>query len=118
MGDQQLKFVPRKHNPAGQRFELARFLGEYLRPSNGDPRWLASTDLATSRQKYQRAFAAELLCPIDALTSFLDGDFSSYAMEEAAGKFDVGEQTVSSLLRNHGLIHDHWAGHMPYHMAA
>ena len=118
MGDQQLKFVPRKHNPAGQRFELARFLGEYLRPSNGEPRWLASTDLATSRQKYQRAFAAELLCPIDALTSFLDGDFSSYAMEEAAGRFDVGEQTVSSLLRNHGLIHDHWAGHMPYQMAA
>lgn len=118
MNDHKFKFVPRKHNPAGQRFELARFLGEYLRPSPREARWLASTDLATSRQKYQRAFAAEFLCPIDALTSFLDGDFSSYAIEEAAEEFDVSEQTVTNLLLNNGYIHHHWTGSMPYRMAA
>jgi len=116
--DHQLKFVPRRHSPAGQRFELARFLGEYLRPSTREDRWLASTDLATSRQKYQRAFAAEFLCPIDALTSFLNGDFSSYAIEEAANVFEVSEQTITSLLRNNGYIHNHWAGYLPYQMAA
>jgi hypothetical protein len=117
MNDHQLKFVPRRHSPTGKRFELARFLGEYLRSSNHGPRWLASTDLGTSTQKYQRAFAAEFLCPIDALTSFLDGDFTSYAIEDAAEKFDVSEQTVTSLLRNNGYIHPHWTDSMPYQMA-
>ncbi len=114
----QLKFVPRKRNPVGQRFELARFLGEYLRPSTQQERWLASTDLGTSRQKYQRAFAAEFLCPLDALTSFLSGDFSSYAIEEAANKFDVSEHVVTSLLLNNGFIHHHWSNNLPYPMAA
>lgn len=113
-----LKFVPRKRNAVGQRFEFARFLGEYLRSSSNDGRWLASTDLGTFRQKYQRAFAAEFLCPLDALTTFLDGDFSSYAIEEAALKFEVSEQVVSNLLLNNGYIPNHWASNLPYQMAA
>ena len=118
MDDRQLKFIPRRRNPAGQRFELARFLGEYLSSSSREARWLASTDLSTFRQKYQRAFAAEFLCPIDSLTSFLSGDFSSYAVEEAAAKFDVSEQTITNLLLNNGYIHHPWAGSMPYRVAA
>lgn len=118
MNDHRLKFVPRRHSSAGKRFELARFLGEYLRPSTHELRWLVSTDLSTFRQKYQRAFAAEFLCPIDLLTSFLDGDFSSYAIEEAAAEFDVSEQTITSLLLNNGYIHHHGTGSMPYRMAA
>ena len=116
--NRQLRFVPRKRNPAGRRFELARFLGEYLRPPTYEARWLASTDLSTSRQKYQRAFAAEFLCPIEALISFLDGDFSSYAIEEAVAKFDVSEKTIESLLLNNGYIHNPWTERMPYRMAA
>jgi hypothetical protein len=116
--DQRLKFVPRKRNPFGQRFELARFLGEYLRHSTHENRWLASTDLATSRQKYQRAFAAEFLCPLNALMSFLDGDFSSYAIDEAADKFEVSEQVVTRLLFNHGCIPQPGSGNLPYQMAA
>jgi hypothetical protein len=69
LDDQRMKFVPRRRNPVGQRFELARFFGEYLRFPKDRKGWLASTDLATSRQKYQRAFAAEFLCPLDSLTS-------------------------------------------------
>lgn len=114
----QLKFLPRKRNPVGQRFELVRFLGEYLRPSTDENRWLASTDLGTSRQKYQRAFAAEFLCPLNALLSFLNGDFSSYAIEEAASKFEVSEQVVTNLLLNNGSIHHHWSGNLPYQMVA
>lgn len=97
---------------------MARFLGDYLRPSIEVGRWLASTDLSTSRQKYQRAFAAELLCPLDALSLFLDGDFSSYAIEDAAANFEVSEQVVTNLLLNNGLIHHPWAQHLPYQMAA
>ena len=113
-----LKFVPRRRNAVGQRFEFARFLGEYLRPSSNVDRWLASTDLGTSRQKYQRAFAAELLCPLDALMSFLDGDVSTYAIEEAAVNFQVSEQVVTNMLLNNGVIHHHWVQQMPYQMVA
>lgn len=114
----ELKFVPRKRNPVGQRFELARFLGEYLRPSTEKGHWLASTDLKTSRQKYQRAFAAEFLCPIEALTFFLNGDFSSYAIDEAADQFEVSERTVTSLLQNNGYIHQDEGSGLPYPIAA
>ena len=118
VNDRHLKFVPRRRNPAGRRFELARFLGEYLSSSAHKGGWLASTDLSTSRQKYQRAFAAEFLCPIDSLTSFLRGDFSSYAIEEAAAEFDVSEKTIESLLLNNGYIHHHGTDSLPYRMAA
>ncbi|WAC72675.1 hypothetical protein OU995_24595 [Roseateles sp. SL47] len=113
-----LKFVPRRRSPIGQRFELARFLGEYLRVSSDESQWLASSDLKTSRQKYQRAFAAELLCPIDSLTSFLNGDLSSDAIEEAAHHFEVSEQAVTSLLLNNGYLSRDWSEMLPYRTAA
>lgn len=105
-GDNQFKFVTRKIHPDGRRFELARFLGDYLytKDLTGEVRWLAGTDLSTSRQKYQRAFAAELLCPIKALTEFLDGDFSESAIDEAKEHFDVAPRAVELLLANNGLI--------------
>jgi hypothetical protein len=118
MGGQQMKFVPRRRDPVGQRFEFARFLGEYLRLPKDRKGWLDSTDLATSRQKYQPAFAAELLCPLDSLTSFLDGDSSSYAIDEAADRFEVSEQVVTNLLLNNGYIHHHWSRDLPYPVAA
>jgi hypothetical protein len=100
----RFRFMPRRRNHTGQRFEFARFLGDHLRPTAHAQEWLASTDLATSRQRYQRAFAAEFLCPIDALTDFLSGDFSESTIEEASDRFKVSDQTVRSLLSNNGHI--------------
>lgn len=117
LGSNGLKFLPRKRHPVAKRFEFARFLGDC---ANGElKRWLASTDLATSRQKFQRAFAAEFLCPIKALDSFLGGDFSEPAIEEAATEFHVSEQTVESLLANNGYIPPRFdQGGLPYRLAA
>jgi len=114
----QLKFIPRKRHPIARRFEFARFLGEYLSPSAGSGNWLVSSDLWTSHQKYQRAFAAEFLCPVDALTDLLKGDFSDSAIEEAAEIFEVSEQTVNSLLLNNGHIYQRGSRDLPYQMAA
>jgi hypothetical protein len=61
------KFHTRKRHPIAKRFELARFIGDYLLYGNCGESWLANTDLRTSRQKYQRAFAAEFLCPLKSL---------------------------------------------------
>lgn len=101
-----LKFVPRKRHPTAKRFEFCRFLGDYMKVGSESASlpWLASTELATSRQKYQRAFAAEFLCPISSLTTFLNGDFSESAIEEATSHFEVSERTVESLLINNGYI--------------
>lgn len=98
-----MKIVPRKTHPIAQRFELARFVGDYVRATKKDRHsWLVSADLSTSRQKFQRAFAAELLCPINSLATYLDGDFSETALEDAANHFIVSEKTVDSLLVNNG----------------
>jgi hypothetical protein len=96
--------IPRKRHPIAKRFEWARLLGDVLAQPVGSNGWLVSSDLATARQKCQRAFAAEFLCPIDALVDMLKGDYSESAQEEAAEHFKVSEKTVASLLANHGCI--------------
>jgi hypothetical protein len=102
--NKQFHFHPRKKHPLAKRFELARFIGDILQSRESDKPWLASTDVSTSRQKYQRAFAAEFLCPIQDLTEFLDNDFSEDAIEDAAQHFEVSVNTATSLLLNNGLI--------------
>lgn len=100
----EFKFLPRKRHPVAKRFELSRFLGDYLLSGTSNGGWLASTDLGTARQKYQRAFAAEFLCPIDGLRDYLQDDFTESALEDAAYNFEVSPETVKSLLANNGLL--------------
>lgn len=84
----------------GRRFELARLLGDRL--TNGlMERLLPATRSYTYRQKLQRAFAAELLCPFEALEEKLAGDYSADAREDAAQHFNVSERTVTTMLVNH-----------------
>lgn len=97
------RFHTRKRNRPGKRFELARFIGDYLLYGSYGKSWLANTDLRTSRQKYQRAFAAEFLCPFSSLRAYLDNDYSESAIEDAAEYFEVSSRTVGSILTNNGL---------------
>lgn len=102
---QKLRFLPRKSHPLAKRFELARFLGDYIYSyTNAGSHWLTNTDLITARQKYQRAFAAEFLCPIESLKAFLQDNFSDSGIEEAATYFEVSEKTVTALLQNNHVI--------------
>ena len=100
----RFEFHPRKRHPIAKRFELARFIGDYLLYGNHGNSWLANTDLRTLRQKYQRAFAAEFLCPLSSLQVYLDNDYSESAIEDAADYFQVSSQTVESILLNNKLI--------------
>ena len=87
----------------GRRFEVARLLAdrllveteESLRPATG---------ASTYRQKMQRAFAAELLCPLVNLLDFLGNDFSDDAREEAAERFDVSSHVVRAVLVNNDFL--------------
>ncbi len=97
-------YHPRKKYPTAKRFEFARLIGDYLLYGDNGRSWLASTDIKTSRQKYQRAFAAEFLCPFDNLQDYLNNDYSESAIEDASGYFNVSEQTIKMILINNRLI--------------
>ena len=98
-----LKLLFRKRNRPALRFEAARFVAEEILTPKQES-WLPATDTSTARQKVQRAFAAEFLCPIGALRDFLNGDFSPEAIEEAGEYFGVSELAVKSHLANHRQI--------------
>jgi hypothetical protein len=102
-GSDHLKFHFRRSNYTGRRFEAARLLADHLLAPSKD-RWLPETDVKTARQKIQRAFAAEFLCPIEGLRGFLDNDFSGYAIENAGFHFGVSPLAVRSHLANNGVI--------------
>jgi len=82
-----------------RRFQLARAIGDAIW-TNGSSLGPIS-NVATARQKFQRAFAAALLCPIKGLIKRLgtsnptDSDIS-----EAAHHFHVNEKTVRTVLVN------------------
>jgi hypothetical protein len=99
----ELKFLFRKRNAPGRRFEAARFLADFLCAEQPD-RWLPVTDAATARQKLQRAFAAEFLCPIESLKNYLGAEFLPEAFEDAAEYFGISERAITSHLANHHLI--------------
>ena len=82
----------------GRRFDLARLLGDRLLGHHGQ--LLPATRAYTYRQKAQRAFAAELLCPYDAVCEFLGRDRSEERCDEAARHFNVSPLAISSLLLN------------------
>jgi len=106
----------RKRHPLSRRFEWARFLGDLLSRPTSEEGWLVSSDLTTARQKRQRSFAAEFLCPIDALLAFLDGDYSESAQESAAEHFQVSEKTIETLLMNHGYTDRRVETQLPYRL--
>lgn len=109
-----IDFLPRKRHPIGKRFELARLVGECMMRTGAESDWLVESDLATATQKRQRAFAAELLCPIDALVEFLDGDYSESAQEDAADHFEVSETTIAALLANNACLPIAESARLPY----
>jgi hypothetical protein len=93
----------RRRNRAGLRFEAARLLCDELVAPDSD-QWLSATDTRTSRQKVQRAYAAELLCPIEHLDEFLSGDYTQERIEDAAEHFGISPLAISSHLANNNRI--------------
>ena len=87
-----------------RRFAVSRLLGDHLHFLNQE-RLLPATHAKTSRQKFQRSFAQEFLCPIDALlekiqTAQPDEDDIS----EAAKHFHVSPLMIRTTLVNHGQL--------------
>jgi hypothetical protein len=62
-----LKIYFHQRHLTGRRFYLSRILGERLLNAEQPTNWLPATFGLTWRQKYQRAFASEFLCPFQVL---------------------------------------------------
>lgn len=94
------RFFFRRPMHIGRRFEAARMLGDHLLAPPSDA-WLPTTGTRTARQKAQRAFAAEFLCPNQDLREFMGNDLSDDRIEDAANHFLVSEDTVRHQVNNH-----------------
>ena len=106
----QSRVVLRSKWPVGRRFELARLIGDDLVQHTHEPLHIATAQ-NTYRQKLQRAFAAELLCPIEPLTELLKGDFTEDAIQGAANTFEVSPLMVTAQLFNNGVLQSgEWNG--------
>ena len=87
----------------GRRFELCRSLSDVIWSGN-DALGPLSTARST-RQKFQRAFAQEFLCPFDDLRAYIpDAQPAEDDIEAAARYFHVSERLVQSTLANHNVI--------------
>ena len=70
-----------------------------------DERLLPATMAKTSRQKFQRAFAQEFLCPVEALIQTIGTSHPEDEEIEAAAKhFHVSPLLVRTTLVNHQIL--------------
>ncbi len=82
-----------------RRFELMRALGDAIWSANSP--FGPISRAGTARQKFQRAFAASLLCPAAALQSFLGTDDpADEDISAAARHFHVADKVVRTILVN------------------
>jgi len=90
----------------GRRFDTARLIGDYL-GFDQEERILPATNAMTNRQKFQRAFAAELLCPsrmIEQRYSGLDQRTVAKAVDEISTDYVVAEQVVIHHMENRHVL--------------
>lgn len=91
-------------SPAGRRFALARLVADHL-ASRVEERLLPATNVSTSKQQFQRAFAQEFLCPYDALQEVIGtGAPAVDDIECAAEHFEVSTWVVVCTLVNNGTL--------------
>ncbi|MCE2423660.1 MAG: hypothetical protein J4F45_00910 [Pseudomonadales bacterium] len=86
-----------------RRFELCRSLGDIIWSGNDALGPLSTAK--SGRQKFQRAFAQEFLCPFDDLRAYIPNDDpGDDDIHAAARHFHVSERLVQTTLVNHNVI--------------
>ena len=93
------RVVLRSRNTVGRRFELARLLGD--RSLVADGRLFPATSTSSYRQKVQRAFAAELLCPWEAAEPMLEEVGSEDGATDVADYFGVSPVLLVNRIVDH-----------------
>jgi hypothetical protein len=95
----------------GRRFEFARVLADDLF-FEGDDAWRPVTDARTYRQQFQRAFAAEFLCPARAIFEHIgNAPPRETILDEIAHEYDVSSMLVDWQFRNNAFWFAKYASH-------
>jgi hypothetical protein len=108
-GDTEEKFgmVLHRNHIKSRRFDIARLVGDHLVFENDDI-WRPATQSLTARQKFQRAFAAEFLCPSEELAkrfeSHIELDDLDDVTSSLSEEYKVSQQVVLNHLANRNLI--------------
>lgn len=101
----QNQLVLNKRLDTSRRFALSRLLGDRLYSADEEDRLSAATEAGTARQKFQRAFAQELLCPFEALKDVLGSDSpSDDDLDNAAQHFQVSPLLIRTTLVNRNIL--------------
>lgn len=101
-GNGRTRVAFRTRTERTRRFELGRAIGDAI--------WGAEAlgplaDTNTARQKFQRAFAQNLLCPFDELMTFLETSSpTDDDIADAAQNFSVSEGVIHTILMNNNVI--------------
>ena len=102
------RIVLRSHWLANRRFDMARVIGDRVFSMgncvSAEPLSPATASYSY-RQKAQRSFAAELLCPWHAIEDDFEAGFDDADIERVAAQFQVSERVVENILDNHRM-HD------------
>jgi hypothetical protein len=96
--DGEDRVVFHSRHPTSRRFELARMLGDAI--WSHDATVGPASRAFTPRQQFQRAFAANLLCPYPALRDYLGPSWTREDIADAASHFRVSELLVKTMLVN------------------
>lgn len=99
--DERVRLAIRSPYPENRRFRFARLLIDQAIADDAEQLLPAAT-APTSRQKLQRAFAAQLLCLYDTLRDPLPALIDQDDIDEAARWFCVSPLLVRSMLVNKG----------------
>ncbi len=99
-----LRIALHQRSLTGRRFTLARVVADQITTPT-DERLLPATNSRTSRQKFQRAFARELLCPTNDLLKFIGNKTpGDDQIDDAAEHFQVSDRLIRFTLINKGII--------------
>ncbi len=86
-----------------RRFELCRSLGDMI--WSGNDALGPLTAAKSARQKFQRAFAQEFLCPFNDLRAYIPNDApADDDIHAAARHFHVSERLIQTTLVNHNVM--------------
>jgi hypothetical protein len=105
--DEKFGMVLGRTHAHSRRFDVARLIGDHIIFETDDA-WKPATRSLTARQKFQRAFAAEFLCPSDELVKRFDGPIELDDLDDVTSsvseEYNVSQKLVLNHFANRNLI--------------
>jgi hypothetical protein len=106
-GGSGLGFVLNRPHSHGRRFDTARLIGDHVGFDLDDP-LRPATGAVTNRQKFQRAFAAEFLCPSEMIRERFSGRLDPGRIgdnvAELSTEYQVSEQLIFHHMDNRNVL--------------